>query len=47
MSAFNRELTSEDTPLTICAKYVTECPRAKFVIVGEDGVQSTHAMYRA
>lgn len=33
MKEFNRHLTSEDTPLTICAKTVTPCARAVFVTV--------------
>ena len=36
MTEFNKYLTSEDTPLTICAKTVTPCPRATFIEVMQD-----------
>ena len=44
---YSAVLGVDDTPLTICAKTVTACPRAKFVEITADGQQKTIAMYRS
>ena len=43
---YNANLTLDDVPLTICAKYVTNCPRAQFIEV-VDNIQNTIAIYRS
>lgn len=44
---YSAVLGVDDTPLTICAKTVITCPRAKFIEITADGQQKTIAMYRS
>ena len=46
-AAYNEVLAVDDTPMTICAKLVTPCPRAKFIEISLDGEQKTISMTRS
>ena len=46
-ATYNEFLAVDDTPMTICAKLVTPCPRAKFIEISLDGEQKTISMTRS
>ena len=46
-ATYNDVLGVDDTPMTICAKYVTPCPRAKFIEITSNGEQKTMSMTRS